>query len=68
MMNVALRQEEVYSCAFLPLTMASLRNSWVFQPHPVFGKNSQMVMRNAMGQGSLAPFYMATDDAKSGSQ
>ncbi len=28
MMNVALRQEEVYSCAFLSLTMASLRNPW----------------------------------------
>jgi hypothetical protein len=40
----------------------------IFQPHPVFGKNSHMVMRNGMGQGSLAPFYMATDDAKSGSQ
>ena len=31
MMNVALRQEEVYSCAFLSLTMASLRNPWVFE-------------------------------------
>ena len=40
----------------------------IFQPHPVFGKNSQMVMRNGMGQSSLAPFYLATDDAKSGSQ
>ena len=29
----------------------------IFQPHPVFGKNSQTVMRNGMGQGSLAPFY-----------
>jgi hypothetical protein len=29
MMNVALRQEEVYACAFLSLTMASLRNPWV---------------------------------------
>jgi hypothetical protein len=33
-----------------------------------FGQNSQMVMRNGMGQGSLTPFYLATDDAKSGSQ
>ena len=28
MMNGALRQEDVYSCAFLSLTMASLRNPW----------------------------------------
>ncbi len=28
MMNGALRQEEVFSCAFLSLTMASLRNPW----------------------------------------
>jgi len=40
----------------------------IFQSHPVSGKNSQMVMRNGMGQGGLAPFYMTTDDAKSGSQ
>jgi hypothetical protein len=28
MMNVALRQEEVCSCAFLSLAMVSLRNPW----------------------------------------
>jgi hypothetical protein len=28
MMNVALRQEEIYSCAFLSLTVVSLRNPW----------------------------------------
>ena len=28
MMNVALGQEEVYSCAFWLLTMVSLRNPW----------------------------------------
>ena len=33
MMNVALRQVEVYFCAFLPLTMASLCNSWDEEPH-----------------------------------
>jgi hypothetical protein len=31
-MNVALRQEELYSCAFLSLTVVLLRNPWVYQP------------------------------------
>jgi hypothetical protein len=30
MMNVALRQEEIYSCAFLSLTAVSLRNPWAY--------------------------------------
>jgi hypothetical protein len=33
MMNGALRQEEVCSCAFLSLAMVSLRNPWVMKAH-----------------------------------